>query len=69
MERSQSRLDAILKVFPANGHAKLVSAKLSLAQGNEEAGRAALEEALDIWSDADADYNFSVESRSLLNRL
>jgi len=69
MEKSQSRLDAILKVFPANGHAKLVSAKISLAQGNEAAGRAALEEALNIWSDADADFTYSVESSFLLNRL
>ena len=66
---SRERVDAILKVFPANGYAKLVSAKVHLAQGNEKAGREALAEALEIWSDADADYTYSVESRSLMNRL
>jgi hypothetical protein len=30
---------------------------------------AALAEALEIWSDADADYIYSVESRSLINSL
>jgi len=66
---SREHLDEILKVFPANGHAKLVVAKVYLAQGNEEAGREALVEAQAIWSDADADYIYGVESRSLLNRL
>ncbi len=66
---SRERLDAILKVFPANGYAKLVSAKVHVAQDNEKAGREALAEALEIWTDADADYIYSVESRSLMNRL
>ena len=66
---SRERVDAILKVFPANGYAKLVSAKVLVAQDNEQAGREALAEALEIWSDADADYTYSVESRSLMNRL
>jgi tetratricopeptide (TPR) repeat protein len=69
IDNSRERVDAILKVFPANGHAKLVSAKLHLAQDNEKAGREALAEALEIWSDADADYIYSVESRSLINSL
>jgi len=66
---SRERVDAILKVFPANGYAKLVSAKVHVAQGNEKAGREALAEALEIWSDADADYTYSVESKSLMNSL
>jgi len=69
IDNSRERLDAILKVFPANGYAKLVSAKVHIAQDNEKAGREALAEALEIWSDADADYTYSVESRSLMNRL
>ena len=66
---SRQRLEGILKVFPANGHAKLVSAKVHAAQGDDEAGREALVEALEIWSDADADFIYGVESRSLMNRL
>ncbi len=69
IDSSRERVDAILKVFPANAYAKLVSAKIHLAQGNEKAGREALAEALEIWSDADADYIYSVESRSLINDL
>ncbi len=69
LDESRERLEGILKIFPANGYAKLVSAKVHAAQGNEEAGREALVEALEIWSDADADYIRGVESRSLLDRL
>ncbi len=69
IDNSRERVDAILKVFPANAYAKLVSAKAHLAQDNEKAGREALAEALEIWSDADADYIYSVESRSLINGL
>ena len=69
IDESRERLEALLKVFPANGHAKLVSAKVYAAQGNEEAGREALVEALEIWSDADADFIYGVESKSLMNRL
>ncbi|RLA31126.1 MAG: hypothetical protein DRR15_13715 [Gammaproteobacteria bacterium] len=69
VDDSREHLEEILKVFPANGHAKLVSAKVHIAQGNEEAGREALVEALAIWSDADADFILGVESRSLMNHL
>ena len=69
IEVSRERLEEILKVFPANANAKLVSAKVHLAQGNEEAGRKALAEALDIWSDADTDYIYGIEARSLMSRL
>ena len=69
LDESRERLEGILKIFPANGYAKLVSAKVHAAQGNVEAGREALVEALEIWSDADADYIHGVESRSLMDRL
>jgi tetratricopeptide (TPR) repeat protein len=48
IDDSRERLEGILKIFPANGHAKLVFAKLHAAQGNEAAGREALVEALKI---------------------
>jgi tetratricopeptide (TPR) repeat protein len=69
IDHSRERLEGLLKVFPANGHAKLVYAKVHAAEGNKEAGREALVEALEIWSDADAEFIFSVESRSLINSL
>jgi tetratricopeptide (TPR) repeat protein len=69
IDHSRERLEGLLKVFPANGHAKLVYAKVHAAEGNNEAGREALVEALEIWSDADADFIFSVKSRSLMNSL
>ena len=69
IDDSRERVEEILKVFPASAYAKLVSAKVHLAQGNEEAGREALAEALDIWSDADTDYIFGIEAKSLMSRL
>ena len=69
IDQARERLEGLLKVFPANGHAKLVYAKVHAAAGNKEAGREALDAALEIWSDADADFILSVESRSLINSL
>jgi len=69
IDDARERLEEILRVFPANAYAKLVIAKVYLAQGNEEAGRKALAEALAIWSVADADYIFGVEARSLMSHL
>jgi len=69
IDDSREILEEILKVFPASAYAKLVSAKVHLAEGNEEAGRKALVEALDIWSGADADNIFVIEARSLLSGL
>ncbi|MGI9204960.1 MAG: tetratricopeptide repeat protein [Woeseiaceae bacterium] len=68
-DESRERLEEILKVFPSNGHAKLVYAKVLMAQGDAEAGRKALVEALEIWTDADADFIYRQESASLLSRL
>jgi tetratricopeptide (TPR) repeat protein len=67
IEKSRERLDEILKVFPANGHAKLVYAKVHGILGDKEAGREALTEALKIWTDADADFILGVESRSMMS--
>lgn len=69
IDESRERVDEILTVFPASGEAKLLSARIHAAEGNDEAVREALTEALDIWTDADADFIHSVESRSLMNSL
>ena len=66
---SRDTLEEILKVFPANAYAKLTYAKLHLAEGDEEAGRKALNEALEIWSDADAEYIFLKEAEAFMSGL
>ena len=68
-DNSRDTLEEILKVFPANAYAKLTYGKLHLAEGNEEAGRKALNEALEIWSEADADYLFLKEAEALMSGL
>ncbi len=69
LDESRDRLEEILKVFPSNAHAKLVYAKVLMAQGDQETGREALLEALDIWADADTDFIYSQESKFLLDSL
>ena len=66
---SRDTLEEILKVFPANAYAKLTYGKLHLTEGDEEAGRKALNEALEIWSNADAEYIFLKEAESLMSGL
>jgi tetratricopeptide (TPR) repeat protein len=66
---ARERVDEILRVFPANAHAKLVIAKAHVAEGNEESARQALIEALEIWSGADAEYLLGQESQTLLESL
>jgi len=68
-EKSREYLQGVLKVFPANGHAKLVYAKVQMRLGDKEAARQLLAEALHIWADADANFVYAVESRSLMERL
>lgn len=53
----------------SNGYAKLTYAKLHLAEGNIDAGRKALEEALEIWSDASDDYIFLIEAEALMSEI
>jgi tetratricopeptide (TPR) repeat protein len=69
IDDSRDILEDILKAFPANGYAKLTYAKLHLAEGNIDAGRKALNEALEIWSDAGDDYVFLKEAEALMSEI
>ena len=69
LDQARGSLDEIFKIFPASAHAKLLSAKVYMAEGDVEDGRQALLEAQEIWSEADADFVLSHESRLLLDSL
>lgn len=69
IDEAQARLDEILRAFPASAYAKLVYARLYLAQGDTEEAREKLNDAMEIWSDADDDYIMSQEAASLLRSL
>ena len=69
LEKSQAKLQEILRVFPSYAYAKLMSARVQLARGDEVAARKLLTEALDVWSEADADYIYLLEAKSLLGNL
>ena len=56
IDKAQSHLDGVLRVFPDFAFAKLVAARIRLAQGDSQAARALLNGALATWSTADNDY-------------
>ena len=66
LEKGQAHLDGVLHVFPANGYAKFIQGKGYIAQGNKEAARLALNDALEIWVNADDNYVHLVEAKELL---
>ena len=67
--KARNRTEEILRIFPASGHAKLVLAKVQLAEGDDLAARDALMEALEIWADADAEFILSVDANELLESI
>ena len=69
LEKSQAKLQDILTVFPSYAYAKLMAARVQLARGDEVAARRLLTEALEVWSEADADYVYLLEATSLLENM
>ncbi len=59
-------IEGILRVFPAHAHAMMVAAKAHFAQGQEDAGLALLNNALEIWLVADENYVYLQEASDLL---
>lgn len=67
--KSQRQLEGILKVFPADAFAKSILGKVLAAQGNTEAARDVLSDALEIWDDADDNFIHKVDAIALLASL
>ena len=59
----------MLRVFPASGHARLVEAELLISEGETDGARAALEQALAIWANADEDYVYLRQARELAEQI
>lgn len=64
-DQAKAGLEEALLVFPGSGYAKLVLAKVLLAEGDIDNARVFLDEALNAWSAADDDYIHLVEAREL----
>ena len=64
-DKAKEKLEAMLLGFPGSGYAKLLLAKVLLAEGDTENAQAYLDEALTAWSVADEDYIHLVEAREL----
>jgi tetratricopeptide (TPR) repeat protein len=67
--KAREKLESIMKVFPSYGYAKLVMARVILAEGDTEAARLLLQEALDGWADADRQYLHRIRAAELLASL
>ncbi len=55
-EKAKAQLEDILRVFPSNGYAKLVLARVLIAQGDTDNARLFLDDVLKLWAGADAGY-------------
>ena len=67
IDQSRAQLDDLLKIFPSYAYAKLIAAQANLASGNEDVARALLTDALDVWSEADAEFVHKLTASSLLD--
>ena len=68
-EQARPILEDVLRVFPANGPARLVEAELLVTEGKMDEARVALEQALAVWVDADDEYVHLREARELMDRI
>ena len=69
LEKAEERLKSLLRVFPSYGYAKLALARVRLDEGDTDAARALLQEALGTWSDADEEYIHRIAATKLLGEL
>lgn len=65
-DKAKAQLEDILRVYPSNAFARLVLARVLVAEGDDEGARAFLEEALKLWSSADEDFILLGQARDLL---
>ncbi len=68
-EQARPILENVLRVFPANGHARLVQAELLLSEGKTHDAQAALDEAFTVWANADDAYVYLRQARELEERI
>ena len=62
-QRALDYLDGVLRVYPALAEGHLVSAKAHFDLGDKQAAKASLNQALEIWSDADSDFVRLVDAK------
>ena len=55
-EKARALLEDILRVFPSNGYAKLVLARVLVAEGDTDNARLFLDDVFELWAGADEGY-------------
>ena len=55
-QKAKAQLEDILRVFPSNGYAKLVLARVLIAEGDTDNARLFLNDVLELWAGADEGY-------------
>lgn len=67
--KAQEKLEAVLRVYPGNAYAKLMLAKVLIADGDSDNARLFLDDALALWSAADEEFLYLQRARELMASL
>jgi tetratricopeptide (TPR) repeat protein len=67
--KAQAQLEAVLRVYPGNARAKLMLARVLIADGAADNARLFLEDALALWSEADEEFRHLQQAREVLSSL
>ena len=68
-DKAKRELEDVLLVYPGNAYAKMVLARVLIAEGDEENARLFLENALELWSGADDNFLYREQAREVLASL
>jgi tetratricopeptide (TPR) repeat protein len=68
-DKARQQLEDVLLVYPSYANAKFMLARVLRAEGDEESARRFLEDAIELWADADDDFIYRIRARALLAEL
>lgn len=69
LDKASEQLEAVQRVYPSYQYAKLILARVLIASGDADGARLLLQEAIDLWSEADDDYGYLRQAREELAAL
>ena len=66
IDKARDQLEAVLRVYPSSAYAKSMLARVLIASGDVDNARLFLEEAINLWSDADDDFRYLQQARETM---
>ena len=66
IDKARDQLEAVLRMYPSYAYAKSILAQVLIASGDAESARLFLEEAINLWADADEGYLYLQQARDTL---